>query len=336
MASALAASAVVARGTFETVHVEHAYIEPEAGYAVRNGDRVAVYASTQTPYMDRDEIALIMGLEPERVQVISSACGGGFGGKLDLSLQPLVAIAAWVLDRPVRCTYTRPESMRATTKRHPARIVASLGASVDGRLTALDLHGDFDTGAYASWGPTVANRVPVHASGPYVVPAVRATTRAIYTNGPIGGAFRGFGVPQAAIAQEALLDDVAEQLGMDRLEIRLLNALRAGSTTATGQVLTASAGLAACLEALRPAWDRRQRGGRARQRRGRHAGSSAVDSPGRRHRRHVVRHRQHVATQPVDHSDRAPPRRLVRALQRGAGDRPGLEHGHDPDRRRHA
>ena len=252
----LRASAVVATGTFETVHVEHAYIEPEAGYAERHGDRIAVFASTQTPYMDRDELALIMGFEPERVQVIPSACGGGFGGKLDLSLQPLVAIAAWLLERPVRCVYTRPESMRSTTKRHPARIRASLGADAAGHLTAIDLHGDFDTGAYASWGPTVANRVPVHASGPYVVPAVRATTRAIYTNGPIGGAFRGFGVPQAAIAQEALLDDVAAQLGMDRLEIRLLNALRAGSATATGQVLTASAGLAACLEALRPAWER--------------------------------------------------------------------------------
>ena len=244
------------RGTFETVHVEHAYIEPEAGYAERHGDRIAVYATTQTPYMDRDELALIMGLEPARVQIIPSACGGGFGGKLDLSLQPLVAMAAWILDRPVRCVYTRPESMRSTTKRHPARITASVGADATGRLTAVDLHGDFDTGAYASWGPTVANRVPVHASGPYAVPAVRATTRAIYTNGPIAGAFRGFGVPQAAIAQEALLDDVAVQLGMDRLDIRLRNALRAGSATATGQVLTASAGLAACLEALRPAWGR--------------------------------------------------------------------------------
>ncbi len=254
--AALAASAVVATGTFETAHVEHAYIEPEAGYAVRHGDRITVFASTQTPYMDRDEIALIMGFEPERVQVVPSACGGGFGGKLDLSLQPVVAIAAWILDRPVRCVFTRPESMRATTKRHPARITATLGADAAGRLTAIDFHGDFDTGAYASWGPTVANRVPVHASGPYVVPAVRATTRAIYTNGPIGGAFRGFGVPQAAIAQEALLDDIAVQLGIDRLEIRLLNALRAGSETATGQVLAASAGLAACLEALRLAWDR--------------------------------------------------------------------------------
>jgi CO/xanthine dehydrogenase Mo-binding subunit len=254
IAAALAASAVVASGTFRTGHVEHAYIEPEAGFARRDGERLTVVATTQTPYMDRDEVALILGLAPEAVRVIPTACGGGFGGKLDLSLQPLIAVAAWVLDRPVRCVYTRPESMQTTTKRHPARITASLGADADGRLTGLDFHGDFDTGAYASWGPTVANRVPVHASGPYVLPAVRATTRAIHTNGPIGGAFRGFGVPQAAIAGEALIDEVADRLGIDRLEIRLRNALRAGSTTATGQVLAASAGLAPCLEALRPAW----------------------------------------------------------------------------------
>ena len=254
--AALAASAVVATGTFETSHVEHAYIEPEAGYAERSGDRIAVFATTQTPYMDRDELALILGLTPEQVQIIPSACGGGFGGKLDLSLQPLIAVAAWLVGRPVRCVYSRPESMRSTTKRHPARIVATLGADEAGQLTAVDVHADFDTGAYASWGPTVANRVPVHASGPYVVPAVRATSRAIYTNGPIAGAFRGFGVPQVAIAQEAVLDELAAKLGMDRLEIRLRNALRAGSTTATGQVLVASAGLAACLAALRPAWGR--------------------------------------------------------------------------------
>ena len=254
VAAALEASAVVATGTFRTSHVEHAYIEPEAGFAQREGDRITVVASTQTPYMDRNEVALVLGIAAEQVRVIPTACGGGFGGKLDVSVQPLVAIAAWLLDRPVRCVYTRPESMRSTTKRHPARITGSLGAGPDGRLTAIDVHADFDTGAYASWGPTVANRVPVHASGPYVIPAVRATTRAIYTNGPIGGAFRGFGVPQAAIAHEALLDEVAVRLGIDRLEIRLRNAMRAGSATATGQVLTASAGLVPCLEAVRPAW----------------------------------------------------------------------------------
>jgi len=255
VANALAAAAATATGTFRTSHVEHAYIEPEAGYAMRDGDRMTVVVSTQTPYMDRDEVALVLGIEPDSVRIVPTACGGGFGGKLDMAVQPLVAVAAWVLDRPVRCVYTRPESMRSTTKRHPAVMTATLGADADGRLTGYDFHGDFDTGAYASWGPTVANRVPVHAAGPYEVGAVRATTRAIYTNGPICGAFRGFGVPQAAVAHEALLDDVAAQLGIDRLQIRLRNALRAGSTTATGQRLEASAGLVPCLEALRPRWD---------------------------------------------------------------------------------
>jgi aldehyde oxidoreductase len=253
--AALAKSAITATGTFRTSHVEHAYIEPEAGYAERHGDRITVVASTQTPYMDRDEVALVLGIDPAQVRIVPTACGGGFGGKLDMAVQPLVAVAAWVLDRPVRCVFTRPESMRSTTKRHPAVMTAALGADADGMLTAIDFRGDFDTGAYASWGPTVANRVPVHASGPYVVPAVRATTRAIYTNGPIGGAFRGFGVPQAAVVHEALLDDIADGLGIDRLEIRLRNALRASSTTATGQVLEASAGLGPCLEALRPRWE---------------------------------------------------------------------------------
>ena len=130
------------------------------------------------------------------MRVIPSACGGGFGGKLDLSLQPLIAIAALVLDHPVRAVYPRPESMAATTKRHPARIRATFGADAEGRLTGVRVHADFDTGAYASWGPTVASRVPVHAMGPYEVRSVLSTSRAIYTNGPPSGAFRGFGVPR--------------------------------------------------------------------------------------------------------------------------------------------
>jgi aldehyde oxidoreductase len=252
--AALAASAAVVGGTFETGFVEHAYIEPEAGYARRVGDRIEIFASTQTPYMDRDEVARVLGLAPYAVRIIPSAVGGGFGGKLDLSLQPLIASAAWLLDRPVRCVYTRPESMASTTKRHPARIAARIGADAGGRLTALDFQADFNTGAYASWGPTVANRVPVHASGPYVVPAVRAEGRAIYTNETPAGAFRGFGVPQAVIATETLLDELAEKLGIDALELRHRNAIRAGDRTTTGQVIAASAGLAACLDALRPRW----------------------------------------------------------------------------------
>jgi len=252
--SAIAAAAAVAEGRFETGFVEHAYIEPEAGYARRVGERIEIFACTQTPYMDRDEVALIMGFDKGRIRIIPSACGGGFGGKLDLSLQPLIALAAWRLDRAVRCTYTRPESMRSTTKRHPARIRARFACDAAGRLQGVDFEGDFNTGAYASWGPTVANRVPVHATGPYAVPHVRAATRAIYTNNPPAGAFRGFGVPQAAIAHEALMDDLAAKVGQDPLEFRHLNAIRAGQETATGQRLAASAGLALCLEALRPRW----------------------------------------------------------------------------------
>src|SRR5260370_5335922 len=144
--------------------------------------------------------------------------------------------------------------MASTTKRHPARIAARMGADAEGGLTALDFQADFNTGAYASWGPTVANRVPVHASGPYVMPAVRAEGRAIYTNETAAGAFRGFGVPQAVIATETLLDELAERLGIDALELRHRNAIRAGDRTATGQLIAASAGLAACLDALRPRW----------------------------------------------------------------------------------
>ncbi len=253
-AGAFEACAAVVEGTFETAFVEHAYIEPEAGWALRVGDRIEIHATTQTPYMDRDEVANLMRLKPEAVRIVPTACGGGFGGKLDLSVQPLIAIAAWTLGRPVALVYTRPESMAASTKRHPARVKAKFGCGADGKLLACDVTATFDTGAYASWGPTVANRVPVHAMGPYAIPNVRTWGEAFFTNGPPAGAFRGFGVPQAAIAHEAMMDGLADQLGIDRLEFRHRNALRAGDTTATGQTLAHSAGLAQCLDALRPHW----------------------------------------------------------------------------------
>ncbi|WP_020699285.1 molybdopterin-dependent oxidoreductase [Reyranella massiliensis] len=252
--AAFADCAAVVEGVFETAFVEHAYIEPEAGWAERVGDRIEIHATTQTPYMDRDEVANVMQLRPEAVRIVPTACGGGFGGKLDLSVQPLIGIAAWKLRRPVACVYTRPESMAASTKRHPARVAAKFGCDAQGRLVASDVRATFDTGAYASWGPTVANRVPVHSMGPYAVPNVRTWGEAFFTNGPPAGAFRGFGVPQAAIAHEAMMDELADATGIDRLEFRHRNALRVGDTTATGQVLAHSAGLAQCLDALRPAW----------------------------------------------------------------------------------
>lgn len=253
-AAMIAGATAVATGAFSTSFVEHAYIEPEAGWARRVGERIEIFATTQAPGMDREEVAIVLQLDKEQVRIVPTACGGGFGGKLDLSVQPLIGLAAWLLDRPVACVYSRPESMASSTKRHPAKVRARFAAEADGSLVAAEIDAAFDTGAYASWGPTVANRVPVHASGPYRVPHVTAKSRALFTNAPPSGAFRGFGVPQVAIAHEALLDDLAEMLKLDRLEIRRLNALRAGDRTPTGQRLDASAGLPACLDALRPHW----------------------------------------------------------------------------------
>ncbi|MBO0742714.1 MAG: molybdopterin-dependent oxidoreductase, partial [Hyphomicrobiaceae bacterium] len=281
-----ACAAAIAEGAFATQFVEHAYIEPEAGYAVPVGDgpntspntfpstsprsspgasnrtshrtspgRIEVVACTQAPYMDLEETARVLGVDRSRVRIRPTACGGGFGGKLDQSVQPLLAVAAWVTRRAVRIVYTRTESMASTTKRHPARIQAKAAARADGRLTAFQMQADFNTGAYASWGPTVANRVPVHGMGPYKLPNARIVTRAVYTNNTPAGAFRGFGVPQAAIAHETLMDDLAERLGLDRWAIRRINALKEGDTTCSGQVLKHSVGLVKCLDALKGDWD---------------------------------------------------------------------------------
>ncbi len=193
---ALGRSFVTTSVEVETPLLEHAYIEPEAGFARRVGDRIESH-----------------GQHPDPVHGSRRGCAGPgaapgsrpdhphrLRGRIRRQARPrsssaLIATAAWLLERPVRAVWTRPESMAASPKRHPSRIRATAGANADGRLTGFRFHGDFDTGAYASWGPTVAHRVPVHASGPYAYGAVLATSRAVYTNGPPAGAFRGFGVP---------------------------------------------------------------------------------------------------------------------------------------------
>lgn len=254
-AAALNTSAHTASATIETAFVEHAYIEPEAGAAWMDGNVLVIRACTQAPIMDRDETATVLGLPHDRLRIIPSAVGGGFGAKLDVSLQPLIGLVTLKTGRPCRMTFTRAESMASTTKRHPATMTGRIGCDENGHITGLEFDGVFDTGAYASWGPTVANRVPVHASGPYFTPHYRAQAHAVHTNNPIAGAFRGFGVPQAAIWQETIYDKLADQVGLDRLEFRLRNAIRNGQTTVTGQTLHA-AGITECLTALRPHWQR--------------------------------------------------------------------------------
>ena len=256
VAAALAGASLIVSGAIETSYVEHAYIEPEAGSAWMEGDTLVVRACTQSAGIDRDETATVLGLPRERVRIIPTSTGGGFGSKLDVSVQPLLGLVALKTGRPAAMVYTRQESMSSTTKRHPASMNATIGADATGKVTSMVFDGEFNTGAYASWGPTVANRVPVHASGPYLTPNYRATGRAVHTNGPISGAFRGFGVPQATIMQETLYDELAGKLGIDRLEFRIRNALRDGDRTVTGQELTSGVGIVACLEALQPHWAR--------------------------------------------------------------------------------
>lgn len=241
-------------GKFTTNFVEHAYIEPEAGFAEIVDGRVHVHACTQAPVMDLDSLQLILGIDRDQIRIVPSGVGGGFGSKLDLSVQPYLAIAALKTGQPVRITYSRTESMQSTTKRHPAEIELKIGADKHGRLKGFQFFGRFNTGAYASWGPTVANRVPVHASGPYAIQAYEARTEAIHTHCPPSGAFRGFGVPQSAIAQESLFDELADLVEMDRLDFRILNALENNVPTVCGQVFQQGVGIKACLEALSDGW----------------------------------------------------------------------------------
>ena len=254
-AAGLDASEVIVEGHFKSGFVEHAYIEPEAGFAEVVNGRVEIHACTQAPVMDREALEVILNMDASQIRIVPSGVGGGFGAKLDITVQPYLALAALKTGKPVRLTYSRTESMQSSTKRHPSDIQLRIGAARDGRIEGFEFYGEFDTGAYASWGPTVANRVPVHASGPYQIKNYRAESKGIHTNNPPAGAFRGFGVPQSAIAQECLFDELAEKLGMDPLKFRSLNALENNAPTVCGQTFTQGVGIKACFESLRPAWD---------------------------------------------------------------------------------
>ena len=255
-ATAIKNAAHVVEVKSSTPFIEHAYIEPEAGYAKMDGDRLVVYAGTQAPHMDRDALGDILDLAITDIRIVPPACGGGFGSKLDISLQPYIALAALRLGKPVGLIYTRSQSMQSTTKRHPSQIRLSVGCDSNGKISGFDFYGTFNTGAYASWGPTVANRVPVHAAGPYVIGDYRARSVAVHTHTPPSGAFRGFGVPQSAIAQERAFDELADACNIDRLEFRLINALDNGQETVTGQVFEKGVGIKQCLTALQPAWEK--------------------------------------------------------------------------------
>jgi len=249
-------SEIVIERVYETSHLEHAYLEPDAGIAYLNDDgTLVIAASTQNPHYDRQEVACLLGLEETRVRIIQAATGGGFGSKLDLNVQGYVGLATFLLKRPSKMVYSREEVFLATAKRHPLRIFYKTGADRAGRLSAIDVKIIGDTGAYASYGMAVVSRSAVHASGPYEVPNAHIESVFAYTNNPMSGAMRGFGVPQIAFAHESQMDLLAHHLEMDPMEIRKRNCLRIGSFTATGQQLDSSVGIGATLDAIAPHYD---------------------------------------------------------------------------------
>jgi CO/xanthine dehydrogenase Mo-binding subunit len=238
---------VIVEHTYNTSMLSHMFIEPEAGVALYENDILTVYCSTQNPHYDRSDVARVMGLPNNKVRIVQVATGGGFGGKLDISVQCHLALLAHYTQKPVKMVRGREESTAVSSKRHPMTMKAKTGATKDGKLQAVEVYITSDSGAYASYGPAVLTRAVVHAMGPYEVPNVRIDALFAYTNNPMSGAFRGFGVPQVAVCHEGQMNALAKALNMDPVQLRLLNAHKVGTTIATGQVLSESVGFAETL-----------------------------------------------------------------------------------------
>jgi CO/xanthine dehydrogenase Mo-binding subunit len=233
----MAEADLVVEGEYRAGHQEQLYIEPNGVVAVPEHGGITLYGSLQCPYYVHRALIVLLGLPAEKVRVVQTETGGGFGGKEEYPsmIAGHAALMAMKSGRPAKLIYDRVEDMLATTKRHPAIVRHRTGVKKDGRLTAMEIDVVLDGGAYATLSGVVLSRGMIHASGPYRCDHVRARGRATMTNTPPNGAFRGFGAPQTQFAIEAHMDLIADRLGIDPLRLRERNALRPGDTTATGQ-----------------------------------------------------------------------------------------------------
>ena len=230
MEAGWAAADVVVEGEYETTWQEHAYLQPEAGLAyIDEENRVAVVVAGQWTHEDQEQIYHALDLPPERVRVIYPAIGGAFGGREDMSVQIILALAAWELRQPVKIQWSREESILYHHKRHPIKVRAKWGATSDGMLTAVESEVIGDAGAYNYTSNKVLGNAQLTVTGPYVIPNIHVDTYAVYTNNIPSGAFRGFGAPQALFAAEGQMNRLAAALNMDPLAIRLKNSIREGS-----------------------------------------------------------------------------------------------------------
>lgn len=252
----IAGSDFIAEGVYQTQRIEHAFLETEGAVAMPDGDGVHLYSNGQGIYVDRKQVAFLLGLPEEKVRVTLVSTGGGFGGKEDMTVQGHASLFAWGLKRPVKVVLSRDESIRMHPKRHPVYMDIRVGCDKSGKLTGLKLYAVGDTGAYASVGTKVMERVAGHATGAYHFPCVNLEALTVYTNNIPNGAMRGFGANQVCFALEGCIDELCKQGNFDRWQFRYNNALTEGKMTATGQVLKGGVGVRACLEAIKPFYDK--------------------------------------------------------------------------------
>jgi aldehyde oxidoreductase len=262
---ALDQSAHVVHELFQTQRIEHAYLEPESTLAApTDGGGLHVWSGGQGVWDDRDQIAAVLGLMTDQVTVELVSNGGAFGGKEDMSNQAQTALAAWLLQRPVKCTLSREESLLVSPKRHPIRMEYWAGCDADGKLTAVRARMVGDSGAYASVGMKVLERAAGHACGAYAVPNVDVEAIAARTNNPIAGAFRGFGANQAQFAMEGVIDRLASQAGLSAWEMRSLNVVDPGDVWGPGQIMDDGCrGARECLAAVKSHYELARSQGKA-------------------------------------------------------------------------
>jgi CO/xanthine dehydrogenase Mo-binding subunit len=227
---------------YTTQMIEHVPLEPFASIALWEPDgQLHVYSTNGRITLGRADLARTLSLPMNRIRLTATIIGGNFGGKNEIRTEPILALLAKKTGRPVKAVFSREEEFIASTTRHPLVMDYKTGVTNDGRLRARSVHLVLDGGAYASWSETTVGKAAILAAGPYRIPNVRVEGHAVYTNKTVTGAMRGFGAPQVAFAYESQMDEIAHSLGMDPLEIRLLNGFEEGSASHTGQILQAVA-----------------------------------------------------------------------------------------------
>ena len=286
VAKAFAESYKVYEGQFRTQMVEHVPLEPHSSLATWDANgRVTIYSTLGRITLGRADISRTIGVPMSRIRIIATIVGGNFGGKNEITTEPVVALLSKKTGRPVKCTFTRPEEFMSSTTRHPLIMDYKTGVTKEGKILGRQIRLVLDGGAYCSWSETTLGKACILSAGPYKIDNLYAEAFVVYTNKTMTGAMRGFGAPQVCFAYESHMDDMAKDLGLDPLEMRLMNALEEGSLSPTSQKLHSVVVKESLLQAAeRFGWTN---------------GNGNGNQAGRRHETAGTRHRVHVVSDRV-------------------------------------